>query len=62
MTPVKLAQAIPTKVRVAIYSILFTLYSLELIWDWLEDGVENKLVGSATILGFGIAAANGKAK
>jgi len=58
MTPVKLAQAIPPKVRHAVYSILATLYGFELVLDMIPPGVEAKVLGILAVLGFGVAASN----
>ena len=58
MTPTKVARLIPRRARLAIYSVLAALYGLELIWDFLDSNIESKLVASASVLGFGLAAAN----
>lgn len=58
MNPVTLAQAIPVKVRTAIYSILPTLVALELLFDWIDSDIEAKVFGVITILGFGTALSN----
>ena len=53
-----LAQAIPTKVRAAIYSVLGTLIGLEAIFDVVPDVLEGKLLSALAVLGFGVAVAN----
>lgn len=46
---------IPRKFRRLIYSVLTTLYGLELIFDVLPASSENKIVAACTFLGFGLA-------
>lgn len=58
MTPVSLAQAIPTKVRKVIYSLLATAVGLEAIFDVIDDGWEAKILAALVVLGFGIAVPN----
>ena len=58
MNPVKLAQAIPAKVRAFLYSALATLVGLEAIFDVVPDVLEGKLLAAATVLGFGVATSN----
>ena len=62
MTPFKLATKIPAPWRAGIYSFLATLYGLELIFDVVEDGLQNKLLAAAAVLGFSIAIPNTPAK
>lgn len=56
--PITLAQALPEKVRVVIYSILPTLVALELLFDWVDSTIESKIFGVLVILGFGTALSN----
>lgn len=58
MSPVRLAQAIPRRWRVGIYSTLFALHGFELIWDLVGPELESKLLATVSLLGFGIAASN----
>lgn len=60
MNPITLAQAIPTKVRSTIYSVLLTVVALEAIFDVAPDLLEGKLLEALTVLGFGVAASNVK--
>lgn len=57
-TPKTLAQAIPTRYRTVLYSVLAALIGLELVWDLVPDVLEGKLLGSLAVLGFGVAALN----
>lgn len=58
MNPITLAQAIPVKIRQAIYSVLGTLILLEAIFDIVDDGLEGKLLAAFAVLGFGTALSN----
>lgn len=58
MNPITLAQALPAKVRVAIYSILPTLVALEAVFDWIEGDIESKVLAVLVIFGFGTALSN----
>ena len=58
MNPVSLAQAIPTRYRQAIYSILATLVGLEVVFDLIPAGVESKIMGALVVLGFGVSLSN----
>jgi len=58
MNPIKLAQAIPAKARLAVYSILATAYGLEKVWDVLPSPLEGKVLDTLVVLGFGIAVSN----
>lgn len=58
MNPVKLAQALPEKVRLTIYSVLGTLIGLEAVFDVVPDLLEGKLLKALAVLGFGVAASN----
>lgn len=58
MNPIKLAQAIPAKVRTFIYSALATAVGLEAIFDVVPDVLEGKLLKALTVLGFGVAVSN----
>jgi|LakMenEpi02Jun12_1017388.scaffolds.fasta_scaffold58536_1 hypothetical protein len=49
---------IPPSIRRWIYIVLTTAYSLELIFDVLDDGVQTKVIQAAAVLGFTLAAAN----
>lgn len=53
-----LASYIPPKYRGVIYSALAAIVALELVWDFLEPGLESKFVGTLVILGFGMALGN----
>jgi hypothetical protein len=53
-----LAQAIPTKYRTAIYSVLGTLVGLEAIFDLVPAGWESKILSALVVLGFGTAVLN----
>ena len=53
-----LAQSLPTKLRNAIYSVLGTLYLVELAVDVVEAGVQQTILEVAAVLGFGLAALN----
>jgi len=57
-TPRTLAQAIPTRVRTATYSILATVIGLEAIWDIVPDALEGRFLATLSVLGFGVAALN----
>lgn len=58
MSPVTLAQLLPEKVRQVIYAVLPTLVALELLFDFIPEGIETKVVGVLVILGFGVAFSN----
>ena len=58
MTPIYLAQAIPVKVRKAVYSVLATLVGLEAVFDLVDDTWEGKILAALVVLGFGIAIPN----
>lgn len=58
MTPVTLAQSIPTKARKVIYSVLATAVGLEAVFDVIDDGWEAKILAALVVLGFGIAVPN----
>ena len=60
MNPVTLAQAIPVRVRQAIYSILATAVALEAIFDIVPDVWEGKVLSALAVLGFGVAVSNTK--
>lgn len=60
MNPITLAQAIPPKVRSAIYSVLLATVSLEAIFDVVPDLLEGKLLKVLVVLGFGVAVSNVK--
>ena len=62
MTPFKLATKIPEKVRVWIYSLLATLNGLELVFNWVDSDLENKLLAAAAVFGFAVAVPNTPAK
>ena len=49
---------LPAKARRAIYTLLATAYSLELIFDVLDDGLQSKLIQAVAVLGFTLAAGN----
>jgi len=53
---------IPPKVRKTIYVILSTAYGLELIFDLIPAGTENKVLQALAFLGFGMAAINTQTK
>lgn len=55
---VNIAQLIPPKVRQAIYSVLGTLFTLELIFDWLPEVWEGRVLQVLAVLGFSLAAGN----
>jgi hypothetical protein len=57
-TPRTLAQAIPDRVRTAVYSILAAAIGLELVWDIIPDVAQGKVLSSLSVLGFGVAALN----
>ena len=57
-----IAKLLPPRVRQAVYVILATAVGLELIWDVFPAVVESKVLGSLTVLGFGLATANGTPK
>jgi hypothetical protein len=57
-----IAKLLPPRVRQAAYVILSTLAALELVWDVIPAGWESKLMASFTVLGFGVAASQVKAK
>jgi hypothetical protein len=58
MTPVSLAQAIPVKVRRAVYSVLATAVGLEAVFDVVPDVWEGKILSALVVLGFGTALSN----
>lgn len=58
MNPITLAQAIPARVREAIYSVIGTAVLLEAIFDVVPDLWEGKVLKAITVLGFGVAVAN----
>ena len=58
MTPKTLASAIPPAIRQVVYSVLATLYGVELVLDLIPAGVEAKVLGILAVLGFGVAALN----
>jgi len=53
-----IAKLLPPRVRQAVYVILATCVGLELIWDVFPAVVESKVLGTLTVLGFGMATAN----
>lgn len=53
-----IADKIPTVWRGRIYVALATLLALETVWDFVDDGLETKLLGTAAALGFVLARAN----
>lgn len=56
---VSLAQAIPVKVRRVVYSVLGTLFGLELVFDLVPEGPEAKALAALAVFGFaGIALPN----
>jgi hypothetical protein len=57
-----LRDLIPALYRKSVYAALATLYSLELIFDVVDDGLQTKLVQAAAILGFTLAAGNTDAR
>lgn len=61
MNPVSLAQAIPTRYRQVIYSVLATLVGLEVVFDLIPAGIESKIMGALVVLGFGVSLSNTKA-
>lgn len=63
MTPISLAQAIPSRVRAVLYSILVSLFAIELVLDASDVGLvpakaQEVVVGILGVLGFGLARAN----
>lgn len=53
-----IADLLPAKARKAIYLVLTTLLGLELVFDVLDAGVQQKLIEAAAVLGFVLAAGN----
>ena len=53
-----LQDLIPARARKVIYTLLATAYSLELIFDLVDDGLQSKLIQAAAVLGFTLAAGN----
>lgn len=63
MNPISLAQAIPARARAAIYSILVSLFAIELVLDASGYGLipadaQEVVVGILGVLGFGLARSN----
>lgn len=63
MNPITLAQAIPQNIRAAIYSILATLYAIELVLDaggygLIPEDAQTVVLGILGVLGFGLARVN----
>lgn len=52
------ADWIPAPVRLWTYRVLTTLFGLELVFDIVDAGVQEKLVAAAGVLGFSLAAVN----
>ncbi len=55
-----IAEYIPAKARAVIYVVLGTAILLEAVWDLLPSVLEGKVLQTASVLGFGLAAANVK--
>lgn len=53
-----LADLLPAKVRYYVYLTLTTLLGLELVFDVLDDGAQQKIIEAAAVLGFVLAAGN----
>jgi hypothetical protein len=49
---------IPAPVRLWTYRVLSTAFALELVFDVVADGVQQKIVEAAAVLGFSLAAVN----
>lgn len=58
MNPVTLAQAIPVKIRQAIYSVLAVLIAFEAIFDVIDGDLEGKILAALAVLGFGVSLSN----
>ena len=54
---VRIADLLPARVRFWIYTILSTVYGIELVLDFLSPSIESKVVGVSAVLGFVLAAA-----
>ncbi|QQS25141.1 MAG: hypothetical protein IPM43_01750 [Actinomycetota bacterium] len=53
-----LADLLPAKVRYYVYLTLTTLLGLELVFDVLDSGVQQKIIEAMAVLGFILAAGN----
>lgn len=49
---------IPARWRQAIYTVLGTVYALELVFDLVPAGLESQILAALAVLGFGLAAGN----
>lgn len=54
------AQYLPARVRLGVYTVLGLAVGLEMIWDLVPGPLEGKILASLTVFGFGLAAANTK--
>lgn len=52
------ADWIPAKVRLWTYRVLSTLFALELVFDFVDQGAQEKFLAAAAVLGFSLAADN----
>lgn len=49
---------IPARARQVVYTVLGTLYALELVFDLIPAGTESQVLAALAVLGFGLAAGN----
>lgn len=57
-----LRDLIPARYRQAVYSVLGTLYALELIFDVVPEGTQTKALAALAVCGFTLAASNTNTK